>query len=141
MAVARASLHRAAAAFAIVAALVGGSAGAGGPLFLDENGDPFLWSTAQPIAYRTDGGNLSSQVTGAQAQTRVDAMFDAWQNVASSSIAYQRAGPIQAVARLFRRGRQHGCGIQRRRRHLRRRRPEPDHLRRQRLAVRGPRPG
>jgi hypothetical protein len=98
MAAVRASLHRAAAAFAIVAALAGGSAGAGGPLFLDENGDPFLWSTAQPIAYRTDGGNLSSQVTGAQAQTRVDGMFDAWQNVASSGIAYQRAGPIQAVA-------------------------------------------
>lgn len=98
MAAARAPLHRAAAAFAIVAALAGGSAGAGGPLFLDENGDPFLWSTAQPIAYRTDGGNLSSQVTGAQAQTRVDGMFDAWQNVASSGIAYQRAGAIQAVA-------------------------------------------
>jgi hypothetical protein len=98
MAAARAAVHRAAAAFTIVAALAGGSAGAGGPLFLDENGDPFLWSTAQPIAYRTDGGNLSSQVTGAQAQARVDGMFDAWQNVASSSIAYQRADAIQAVA-------------------------------------------
>jgi len=98
MVAARASVHRAAAAFTIVAALAGGSAGAGGPLFLDENGDPFLWSTAQPIAYRTDGGNLSSQVTGAQAQARVDGMFDAWQNVASSGIAYQRAGAIQAVA-------------------------------------------
>lgn len=98
MAVAHASLHRAAAAIAIVAALVAVSAGAGGPLFLDENGDPFLWSTAQPIAYRTDGGNLSSHVTGAQAQTRVDGMFDVWQNVASSSITYQRVGPIQAVA-------------------------------------------
>ena len=93
----RASVHRAVAAFTIVAALGGGSAGAGGPLFLDENGEPFLWSTAQPIAYRTDGGNLSSQVTGAQAQARVDGMFDVWQNVASSRIAYTRAGPLLAV--------------------------------------------
>ncbi|HEU5468950.1 MAG TPA: hypothetical protein VFU77_06555 [Steroidobacteraceae bacterium] len=78
--------------------LAAGSASAGGPLFVDETGDFFLWSTAQPITYRTDGGNLSSQVTGAEAQARVDQMFDTWQNVPSSSIAYTRAGPITAVA-------------------------------------------
>jgi hypothetical protein len=80
-----------------ILALLSSIAGAGGPLFIDDTGDRFLWSTAQPIAYRTDGGDLSSQVTGAQAQSRVDAMFDVWQNVATSSIAYQRAGQIQPV--------------------------------------------
>jgi hypothetical protein len=82
----------------VLAALASTAAGAGGPLFIDENGDFLLWGTAQPIAYRTDGGNLSSQVTAAEAQVRVDGMFDVWQNVASSNIAYARAGPILAVA-------------------------------------------
>lgn len=86
------------AAAALVLVLAGGAAGAGGPLFIDENGDFLLWSTAQPIVYRTDGGNLSSRVTNAQALTRVDGMFDVWQNVASSSIAYTQASPILAVA-------------------------------------------
>ena len=82
----------------VLAALVSTAAEAGGPLFIDENGDFLLWGTAQPIAYRTDGGNLSSLVTGAEAQGRVDSMFDVWQNVASSNIAYARAGPVLAVA-------------------------------------------
>lgn len=86
------------AAAALVLVLAGGAAGAGGPLFIDENGDFLLWSTAQPIVYRTDGGSLSSRVTNAQALTRVDGMFDVWQNVASSSIAYTQASPILAVA-------------------------------------------
>jgi hypothetical protein len=73
-------------------------AGAGGPLFLNSNGDIFVWGTTQPIAYRTDGGNLSANITNAVAQTRVTGMFNVWQNVASSNIRYQRAGPIQAVA-------------------------------------------
>ena len=91
-------IRNAACAAAAVCALAAGTAGAGGPLILDENGDALLWGTTQPISYRTDGGNLSSQVTGAQAQVRVDGMFDAWQNVASSSIAYVRTGPLLAVA-------------------------------------------
>src|SRR5688572_3460869 len=86
------------AAAALVLVLAGGSAGAGGPLFIDENGDFLLWSTGQSIAYRTDGGSLSSEVSGAQALARVDGMFDVWQNVASSSIAYTHAGPILPVA-------------------------------------------
>ncbi len=92
------AIRHAACAAASALAVVSGTADAGGPLILDANGDALLWSTAQPIAYRTDGGNLSSQVTGPQAQARVDGMFDTWQNVASSSIAYLRAGAIQAVA-------------------------------------------
>jgi hypothetical protein len=82
---------------AFLGALAAGGAGAGGPLIIDENGDRLTWSSAQPIAYRTDGGNLSSQVNGTEAQARVDTMFDAWQNVPSSSIAYARAGQIVAV--------------------------------------------
>lgn len=82
---------------AILASLAAGGAGAGGPLFIDETGTALTWSTAQPIAYRTDGGNLSSQVNGSEAQARVDSMFDVWQNVTTASIAYQRAGQIQAV--------------------------------------------
>lgn len=87
----------AAGAWVLAAALAASDARAGGPLFIDQNGDPYLWDIAQPIRYRTDGGNLSSQVTGAQAQARVEGMFDVWQDVASSSIAYQRAGSIQDV--------------------------------------------
>jgi hypothetical protein len=72
-------------------------AGAGGPLILDEVGGRFVWDTAQPIQYRTDGGNLSSQVNGTEAQARVAGMFAVWQDVPSSDIRYQRAGQIQAV--------------------------------------------
>jgi hypothetical protein len=79
---------------AILGSLAAGSAGAGGPLFIDETGTALTWNTAQPIAYRTDGGNLSSQVNGTEAQARVDSMFDVWQNVASASISYNRAGAI-----------------------------------------------
>jgi hypothetical protein len=86
------------AAAAVLSALASAGAGAGGPLFIDENGDRLLWSTAQPISYRTDGGNLSSQVNGAEAQVRVDTMFDVWQDVSSASIRYQRAGAIQTLA-------------------------------------------
>jgi hypothetical protein len=80
-----------------VALLAAGHAFAGGPLFLDENGDRFVWGTAQPIAYRTDGGALSSQVTGSEAQARVAAMFDVWEDVPTASIRYQHAGSIQSV--------------------------------------------
>jgi hypothetical protein len=82
---------------AVAASLASAGAGAGGPLFLDQNGDRFVWGTTQPIAYRTDGGSLSSQVTGAEAELRVASMFDVWQDVPSASIRYQRAGGIQAV--------------------------------------------
>jgi hypothetical protein len=73
------------------------TAWAGGPLVLKANGDAFVWSTAAPIAYRTDNGPLSATVTQAQAQARVDAMFNKWESVPSSSISYLRAGFIQDV--------------------------------------------
>ena len=89
------------AASAVVAAfsgaLVAGLAAAGGPLIVDESGSLLVWGTANPIAYRTDGGPLSSQISNAQAQTRVGNMFDVWEDVPSASIRYNRAGAIQGV--------------------------------------------
>ncbi|MGH8196972.1 MAG: hypothetical protein ACRETI_02275 [Steroidobacteraceae bacterium] len=73
------------------------SAWAGGPLLLRSNGTPFVWSTAAPIAYTTDNGPLSASVNEGAAQARVNAMFDVWQNVASASISYSRAGFIEGV--------------------------------------------
>jgi hypothetical protein len=77
--------------------LVAGIASAGGPLFLRANGTPFLWGTAAPIAYRTDNGPLSASVSESQARTRVQNMFDVWQDVPSATISYTRAGFIQAT--------------------------------------------
>lgn len=64
---------------------------AGGPLLMGSNGVPFVWSTATPIIYRTDNGPLSASVDEATAQGRVLAMFNIWQDVATSSIRYARA--------------------------------------------------
>ena len=58
-----------------------------------DTGDPYVWST-MPIAYRTDNGPLSAAVTEAQARSRVAAMFSVWQSVATSNVAYARAGFI-----------------------------------------------
>src|SRR5512134_852899 len=88
---------RTARAVAVLLAIASADAGAGGPLVVDQDGAPLLWSTAQPINYRTDGGRLSSRVSGSQAQARVDGMFDAWQDVPTASISYQRAGAIQST--------------------------------------------
>jgi hypothetical protein len=91
-------IRRAASAVAAFAgALAAGLASAGGPLIVDESGTPLAWGTASPIAYRTDGGPLSSQISNAQAQTRVGNMFDVWEDVPSASIRYDRAGAIQGV--------------------------------------------
>lgn len=77
--------------------LPGSAAFAGGPLIVADDGSPYVWSTAAPIAYRTDNGPLSATVTEAQAQARVIAMFNVWQNVTTSNIAYTRAGFITAT--------------------------------------------
>jgi hypothetical protein len=81
----------------LTGALAACPAVAGGPLTLDTGGEPLTWGTAAPIPYRTDGGALSEEVTGPEAQARVADMFDVWQDVASASISYNRAGPIQDV--------------------------------------------
>ncbi|MGE0029853.1 MAG: hypothetical protein AB7T20_01875 [Steroidobacteraceae bacterium] len=70
---------------------------AGGPLLVRANGTPYTWITTSPISYRTDNGPLSATVGEAAARTRVQAMFSVWQNVASSSISYSRAGFINDV--------------------------------------------
>ncbi len=78
----------------IAVLLLPASAGAGGPLVLRANGAPFVWSTSAPILYRTDDGPLSASVGEVAARARVDAIFDVWQNVPTSNIAYNRAGFI-----------------------------------------------
>ena len=90
---------RRAVAVALMAALVTAASPshAGGPLAVRENGAPYVWSTASAIAYRTDNGPLSANVAEGAARTRVDTLFDVWQNVASAAISYARAGFIEAV--------------------------------------------
>ncbi len=83
--------HRIAAAFAGLAA--SGLACAGGPLALQTSGEPYTWGAAT-IQYRTDGGPLSASVNNTAAIARVRAMFDVWEDVASASISYDRAGGI-----------------------------------------------
>ena len=74
-----------------------GAASAGGPLIVRTNGQPYTWNTATPIEYRTDNGPLSASVSEAAARSRVQSMFAVWENVASASIAYSRAGFIDDV--------------------------------------------
>ena len=52
---------------------------------------------AATIQYRTDDGPLSATVTEQTARTRVQNMFNVWQNVGSASISYSRAGAILDV--------------------------------------------
>ena len=81
------------AALAALLALPAGKAAAGGPLYVRSNGQPYAWSTAAPIVYRTDNGPLSATVDEATARARVASMFGVWQAVATSSIDYSRATP------------------------------------------------
>ncbi len=74
-----------------------GSANAGGPLLVRDNGLPYVFSSAAAIPYRTDNGPLSSTVAEAAARVRVDGMFDVWQNVATANISYTRAGFINST--------------------------------------------
>lgn len=80
--------------FAALLIVATGTATAGGPQFLRSNGQPYLWSTALPIDYRTDNGPLSATVDQAQAQARLNSMFNVWESVATAAIAYDRAGFI-----------------------------------------------
>ena len=74
------------------------TANAGGPLLVRSNGTPYVWSTASAISYRTDNGPLSATVDEATVRSRVQAMFNVWENVASSSISYARGGFISSTA-------------------------------------------
>ena len=82
---------------ASLAALIAGPASAGGPFLLRANGAPYVFSTVAPVPYRTDNGPLSASVNEATARTRVSGMFNVWQNVNTSSIAYTRAGFISST--------------------------------------------
>jgi hypothetical protein len=84
-------------ALAALLALATGEAAAGGPLLVRSNGQPYAWSTAAPISYRTDNGPLSATVDEATARARVAGMFNVWQAVATSSIAYSRAAFINST--------------------------------------------
>ena len=77
----------------LAGALAASAVPAGGPLILDSNGAVLTWG-AFPIEYRTDGGRLSSGVSGSQAQARVASMFEVWEDVPTSGISYQREGAI-----------------------------------------------
>jgi len=91
------------AALASLTAFAAGPAQAGGPLLVRGNGLPYAWPTATPIAYRTDNGPMSTTPTGtvvvdeATGRGRVVSMFDAWQAVPTSSIAYSRADFINST--------------------------------------------
>lgn len=86
-------VKRVAGLVAALAASVG--AHAGGPLVLLNDGTPAVWGTGSPISYRTDNGPLSATVGQAAAQGRVADMFEVWEDVASATISYTRAGFIQ----------------------------------------------
>jgi hypothetical protein len=82
---------------------------AGGPLYvggpnLGNNGEPFLWNIAGgPVQYRTDGGPLSRTSGGtividhAGGIARVQSMFQVWQDVPTSDVAFNRAGDLLPV--------------------------------------------
>src|SRR5512134_435258 len=81
----------------LAAALAAAPAFAGGPLLVSGNGSPLVWSTAAEIQYRTDNGPLSATVDEPTVRARVTGMFDVWENVATASIGYNRAGFINPV--------------------------------------------
>ena len=87
--------------------LTAGLACAGGPLGVTgpaatNPGKPFIWSTTTAIPYTVDSGPLSTTPTGqvvlnnAQGLARVRGLFQNWQSVPTTSIAYSYAGPIVA---------------------------------------------
>ncbi len=82
-------------------ARAGGPLLVGGPGFGNE-GQPFTWDTAaMPIQYRVDGGPMSKTPSGtvvinnAAGFSRVQAMFNNWQQAPNTTLSFQYAGPLQ----------------------------------------------
>jgi hypothetical protein len=100
-------MYRWLAALVFVPATLLTGAFAGGPLSVGGPnngvaGQPFVWNpAAMPIQYRVDVGSMSTTPTGqvvisnAAGLTRVQSMFNNWQQAAHAAIQYQYAGPIQ----------------------------------------------
>ncbi len=77
-------------------ALAGGPIVVGGPSFGVE-GAAFTWSTSTEVSYRTDGGTLGL-LTNVQANTRVETLFQLWEDVPTANIGFNRLGAVQSVA-------------------------------------------
>jgi len=75
--------------------------GGGQPPNLGADGVPFTWRLSPDgglvsggqIQYRTDGGGLGV-LANATANTRVEGMFQVWEDVPTSNIAFNRAGAL-----------------------------------------------
>jgi len=85
---------------------------AGGPLFVGgpsfgTEGQFIVWDVSSPVPYRLDGGPLSQSPTGTITITnstgisRVQGMFQNWENVPTANIRFANAGAIQNVPPSF----------------------------------------
>ncbi len=86
---------------------------AGGPLIVGSSttgfidAAPFVWDmTSGEIPYRTDGPTLATALalgnqTKAQADARVVAMFQVWENVSTATIGFDRFGNLKSVGTSF----------------------------------------
>ena len=103
------SLLRAALAVALA---IPSPAPAGGPLFVGgpsfgTEGQFIVWDTSTPVPYRIDGGPLSRTPSGtdvlsnAIGASRVQGMFQNWENVPTANIRFANAGAIQNVPPNF----------------------------------------
>jgi hypothetical protein len=107
------ALLRAALAVALTAALAvpspllaGGPLFVGGPSFGTE-GQAIVWDVSTPVPYRIDGGPLSQSPSGTiiianlTGISRVQGMFQNWENVQTANIRFVNAGTIQNVPPSF----------------------------------------